>query len=46
MKERKTRIVVLISALIIAACCIVIGYGVDLALHPGLTIEDVDALLG
>lgn len=24
----------------------IIGYGVDLALHPGISIEDVDALLG
>ncbi len=39
MKERKTRIVVLISALIIAACCIVIGYGVDAA--PGSSSDPV-----
>ena len=39
MKERKTRLVVLISALIIAACCFAISYGVDAA--PGSASDPV-----
>ena len=30
----------------VRACARLIGYGIDLALHPSLSVEDIDALVG